>query len=442
MICPVCNAEFDGDKCPECGASVTSATSALVSAASALLKEGLPDQAIESLDRAIERDPKSYEAHSLLGAAYMRKQEYELAGHHFERAVWLDSGRTGARYNLAVAYRAAGRTDEALKQVRAALEKDPNHEKSKALLRELRKDSAGEGREGEAGAPENRPRAAAPHLHAVHVPGQRLSHRVQVGLGALSATVALVLGAFAYVWIFRLLTSPQLIGRDAALWGQLPYAFGVIIFVAGVIAASFQAKGFPLAGALAGLVGAPGGVALVLVSEGESVTATILLGAAACGAAGVAVFEAFSKFTRVGEYRRTLLWVSIALVAAYVIVGHVRQGSLRGYVTITVPDALGQPVILRVPDAELTLADARGHRSYVTYSVNARESKRPAAANGSYRLRGMPVGHYTLSGVDPDSGALWQGDVWVDYAIVGGDEKEIPLLMPLEKVEHNPRLRF
>jgi hypothetical protein len=433
MICPVCNAEFDGDACPACGAAVTSPTSALIAAASQLLKEGLPDQAIESLDQAVSRDPRSYEAHSLLGAAYLRKQEYQLAGHHFERAVWLDSGRAAARYNLAVAYRTAGRADDAVQQLRAALDKDPHHEKSRALLRELEK-AAANGVAGIApGSPENRPRAAAPHLAAVHVPGARLSHRAQIGFGALSAFVAIILGAVAYRLIFGLLTSPQLDGRDAVLWGQLPYAFGVILFVAGVVAASFQAKGAPVAGLVAGSIGVPVGVAIVLAFEREPITAKIVFGALVCGGLFAAAVETFAKYTRVGEFRRVLLWASLALVAAYVVCAFVRQGSVRGYVTVGAIDGIGQPITVRVPDAEIVLQDPRTRRLYSTFSVNAEKSGRPASAQGSYHLSGMPVGRYNLICVQRSTGASWQGEVFVDYDIVQGNEFEIQLTLPTDE---------
>jgi len=433
MICANCNTDFEGDVCPACGVAVTSPVTALLAAASALLKEGLADQAIESLEQAIARDPKSYEAHSLLGAAYMRREEYQLAGHHFERAVWLDSGRAAARYNLAVAYRAAGRLDDAVQQLRAALEKDPQHAKSRALLAELEKASAN-GQQAAPGSPENRPRAAAPHLAAVDVPGQHLSPRLRLILATASSLAALVLGAFIYAMIFRLLTSPQLMGRDAVLWAQLPYAFGVIVFFAGIVAASFQAPGLPLGALGGGLVGLPVGIVILMMREGEPVTARMILGAAVFGAVGAAAIEALTKFTRVGEFRRMLLWVTVAAACAYVIVGYVRQGSMRGYVTTTVSDSTtGQPIIVRVPDVQIALTDQPTGRTYATVSVNAETARASASTQGGYLLRGMPVGHYTMRCIEPQSGAYWVGDVYVDYAIVKGNEMEIPLLLPVEK---------
>lgn len=440
MICSNCNADFEGERCPKCGIAVTTATTHLLNAAATLLKEGLPDQAIESLERAIAADPRSYEAHSLLGAAYMRQEEFQLAGHHFERAVWLDSGRAAARYNLAVAYRATGRIEDAIRQVKAALEKDPHHEKSRALLRDLERKAASAAAEPEAGAAENRPRAAAPHLKAVHVPGWRLSYRLRVTLGAAAAFTVLLIGAAAYAEVFALLTSPQLLGRDAVMWAQLPYAFGGIIFVAGIVAASFQARGWPAAGALGGFAGLPAAVALLMAREGEPITAKIILGAAVGGAIGVAAVETFGKYTRVGEFRRTLLWAAIAAAMAYVVVGYVRQGSLRGYVTRSTADELGQPVMVRVPDARIMLQDPLTGRTYATTSVNAPQSHRPATAQGRYHLRGMPVGRYALTCIEPGIGAHWEGEVSVDYAIVQGNELEIALTTPLDKARlRSPR---
>jgi len=441
MICSNCNTQFDGDACPACGAPVTSRTSVLLNTAAALLKEGLPDQAIEALEQAIARDPQNYEAHSLLGAAYMRQEEYQLAGHHFERAVWVDSGRVAARYNLAVAYRAAGRIEDALQQVRAALAKDPRHEKSRALLRELEKGAAAGAVEPEPGSAQNRQRAAAPHLQPLRVSAGRLSHRARIILGTFSTIAALILGSLAYAWTFRLLTSPQLLGRDAVLWQQLPYAFGLIMFVAGVIAASFQATGFPVAGAVGGLVGVPVGVALVLAGEAEPVTVKTILGAALCGAAATMAAEAVAKFTRVGEFRRMLVWVSIAAAAACVIVGYVRQGSLRGYVTTMASGDGAESVVTRVPDADIALTDERNGRTYATTSVNAQKRGRSPSAQGSYRLSGMPVGHYMLRCVERESGASWQGEVDVDYALVQGNEMEIPLSLPFDKISDNQRPR-
>jgi hypothetical protein len=438
MICANCNTEFEGDVCPACGVAVTSPASALLAAASALLKEGLADQAIESLEQALTRDPKSYEAHSLLGAAYMRREEYPLAGHHFERAVWLDSGRAAARYNLAVAYRAAGRRDDAVQQLRAALEKDPQHQKSRALLAELEKTGTS-GEPAAPGSPENRPRAAAPHLQAVNVRGDHLSPTLRLILAGASSLAGLILGALAYAAIFRLLTSPQLLGRDAVLWAQLPYAFGIIVFFAGVVAASFQAQGFPFGSLGAGLVGLPIGVAMLMAREGEPVTARMILGAALFGGVGAAAIEALAKFTRVGEFRRTLLWVTLAFAGAYVIVGYARQGSMHGYVTTTVGDSNGgQPATVRVPDAQIALTDQASGRTYATISINAEAADLPPSTQGSYLLRGMPVGRYTMTCIEPESGAYWVGEAYVDYAIVKGNEMEIPLVLPLERAAAGP----
>lgn len=442
MICTKCNTEFDGDACPACGTAITSPIATFLSAASQLLKEGLPDQAVEALEQAVERDPRSFDAHSLLGAAYMKLEEYQLAGHHFERAVWLDSGRAAARYNLAVAYRAAGRIDDALQQVRAALEKDPQHEKSQALLRELERQGAnGVNGTAEPGSPENRPRAAAPHLRAVRVKGERLSARVRTWLGAIASALILILGGVAYVAMFRLLTSPQLIGRDAVLWRQLPYAVGVILFIAGVLAASFQVKGLPRAGGIGGLVGTPIGVAAILVSEREPVTVGVILGAAIFGAVGAGAVEVFAKYTRVGEYRRLLLWACIAGVVAYVGASFVRQGSIHGFVTVATADELGNPVTLRVPDAEIVLIDQKSGRAYTTLSVDAQKMRRASSAQGSYVLHGMPVGRYVLRCVEPVDGSSWEGEVWVDYAIVQGNDMEIPLNLPADKVRADYRPR-
>jgi hypothetical protein len=87
------------------------------------------------------------------------------------------------------------------------------------------------------------------------------------------------------------------------------------------------------------------------------------------------------------------------------------------------------------------LTDHRSGRTYVTTSVDAQQAKRPASAEGSYALRGMPVGHYLLRCIEQDNGASWQGEVWVDYAIIQGNDLEISLTMPADKIRTDYRPR-
>jgi hypothetical protein len=437
MICRTCNLEFDSAACPRCGGAATSAVDDRVAAASALLQEGLADQAIEALEQALSSSPRSYQVHHLLGEAYLRQGEFALAGHHFERAVWLDSGCAAARYNLARAYRSAGRMEDALQQVRAALSKDPAHAASKSLLKELELAATRELSEPPPGAAENRPRAAAPHLAAVHVRGRRLSRPVQTALGALAAILVIILGSFAYAATFRLLTSPQLLERDAVLWRQLPYATAGIAFVAGVIAASFQIPGLPFAGALAGLIAIPAAVAIPLMAEHEPVMTDFLVGAAAYGALGVAVTEALAKFTPLGEWRRALVWVSVAAAIVYVVAGYSRLGTLEGSVLQPVPGASDLSTTMPVPGAEITLQDPRSGLAYATTATGTFSGERhelDPSVEGRYRLRGMPVGYCLLTVRDPRTGATWRDQVFVDYAITSGNSYDVVLVPSAEEI--------
>lgn len=143
----------------------------------------------------------------------------------------------------------------------------------------------------------------------------------------------------------------------------------------------------------------------------------------------MAAIEALAKFTPVGEFRRTLIWLSLTVMIAYVMVSYLREGSLGGFVTYSGSDRNGQYVTARVPDVRIILENRRTKHTYTTVSLRG-SNPHGAAAHGSYRLRGMPVGDYTLIAVDPRTGAWWRGEVYVDYAIIQGSQVEIPLIMP------------
>lgn len=91
------------------------------------------DKAIESLQKAVERDPSCAPAHTLLGEAYWRKYESTKLEEWVTqsrksclRAVELNDRHAAvAHANLGVVYAGTGRSEEALREFRASLGLNP-----------------------------------------------------------------------------------------------------------------------------------------------------------------------------------------------------------------------------------------------------------------------------------------------------------------------------
>ena len=89
------------------------------------LEEGA-DQAIASLLQAVKLAPGLLQAHLRLGGIYLqRKQEYELAVKHLEKAVEGGADRTAARQLLIQAYRRLGMDEKAEEQLRLIKKSTP-----------------------------------------------------------------------------------------------------------------------------------------------------------------------------------------------------------------------------------------------------------------------------------------------------------------------------
>jgi tetratricopeptide (TPR) repeat protein len=90
-------------------------------------ESGAVDESILTWTRALglglETDP---DAHAGLGTAYLRRGLFELAIESYVKAVSLDPEQPRHRSNLAVAYAALDRREDALKEVFAALSKAPS----------------------------------------------------------------------------------------------------------------------------------------------------------------------------------------------------------------------------------------------------------------------------------------------------------------------------
>ncbi len=86
------------------------------------MQKGNYELALVRLKRAIEVDPKSAQAHNVLGLLYENLGENEKAEQHFAQAVRLDPDLSSARNNFGGFLCRLGRTDEAEAQFQAALQ--------------------------------------------------------------------------------------------------------------------------------------------------------------------------------------------------------------------------------------------------------------------------------------------------------------------------------
>ena len=92
-----------------------------------LLKQGKTDEAILSLLKAVELDPKNPDARLNLAYAYDRQVRIDEAIVHYEKAVELNPRNSIARNNLGVLYDKTGRNDEAIREFEKAMEIDPKN---------------------------------------------------------------------------------------------------------------------------------------------------------------------------------------------------------------------------------------------------------------------------------------------------------------------------
>ncbi|HSG87617.1 MAG TPA: type IV pilus biogenesis/stability protein PilW [Pseudomonadales bacterium] len=78
------------------------------------------------LDRALEIDARSWEAHDLLGRIHQQEGDIALAERHFRLATRYDSDNPRVRNDYGVFLFEQGRYDEAVEQLRRAID-DPNN---------------------------------------------------------------------------------------------------------------------------------------------------------------------------------------------------------------------------------------------------------------------------------------------------------------------------
>lgn len=97
------------------------------------LAEGRAEEAATSLRRVLDQQA-SATSHVLLGEAYKRLEQPDLARREFQRALQLDARNAQARLSLAALYLQTGEFDSAEREARAATAAHPNDSQAKLLL--------------------------------------------------------------------------------------------------------------------------------------------------------------------------------------------------------------------------------------------------------------------------------------------------------------------
>lgn len=89
------------------------------------------DEAINHLKKAAEGTKEKLKAYELLGRCYIEKGDFETAVDYLKKGLSIDGFNQneylGLRFNLAIAYEATGRIDEALKECKIIESKDPQY---------------------------------------------------------------------------------------------------------------------------------------------------------------------------------------------------------------------------------------------------------------------------------------------------------------------------
>ena len=98
------------------------------------------DEAIEVLKRGCDEDDEREDLHNLLGFCYFKKENYQTAISHFERAVHLNPASAMDYANLGVNHNRLGNREEPIRFFTLALTLDPSIEFARVQLEELSRD--------------------------------------------------------------------------------------------------------------------------------------------------------------------------------------------------------------------------------------------------------------------------------------------------------------
>ena len=125
--------------------SLDSATQTLHEAARLAISEHRYADAVQTLERAIGRDPNDAWAHDALGISYQRLGRTEEALNEFRQSVEIAPHVAGFLYNLGAMLASVGELDEGQDTLLRCLEIDPEHARATTLLGRLQTDPPASG---------------------------------------------------------------------------------------------------------------------------------------------------------------------------------------------------------------------------------------------------------------------------------------------------------
>jgi len=468
MACPQCEPSRREHlvSCTHCGATLAEIPA--LAQARDLLRRRLYQEAESVLGDVIKQLPGCSEAHTLLAAALAGTGRKEAALPHFEQAVRLAVASAPARYNLGVAYRAAGRVAEARQQLQYALQVDPGYEKARTALAGLPAEQApGESMrtlEETARGPVERmatlgetvtppadvqaPTAqAAPEQRRLVATQDRARPRwsASSALAMVVAVGAALLGGALVLLCFRLTTSSCLVNRQEAF-----LAFGakgslLVALLSGVAAAAMGATGAPRAGALGGLAAGSLGFMMGSASEAIRPPANILAATSAAGLVLGVLGEAGTRMGPLAERRAWVLWAALLVSLGIALRLFFLQGSVMGAVFYIVEMPDGSSFKYGLPGAKITLWDREGKQLICrTSAVNTGRGLVgggivQSGTDGSYTVQSVPAGEYKVMAEHPQTGeSTIKMLVKADYTFTGGTHQDLYLYHKVEAPKRKP----
>ena|SRR3990170_8424937 len=108
----------------------------------AFLESGHPAQAAVLFERARRLEPDKASIREALGRAYFNYGQYDLAKHHFEKAISIDPTNDYAHFGVALSLQRLGRFVPAAGHIKLALAMSPKNESYQELARRLLVDKA------------------------------------------------------------------------------------------------------------------------------------------------------------------------------------------------------------------------------------------------------------------------------------------------------------
>jgi len=106
------------------------------------LRRGQLELAAGQYEYVLARHPRNADALSNLGTVRLLETKYPEAIELFHRALEINPHDAVTRTNLAIALRSTGNTEQARRELEAALQDDPTYKNARSLLEDLKKEAA------------------------------------------------------------------------------------------------------------------------------------------------------------------------------------------------------------------------------------------------------------------------------------------------------------